>query len=147
MKKILVLLTILIIITGCKNSDKFYLDDNCYKDGTYIEISKEELDNLQNNKSSYLIFTYNSFCTFKVPCDNIFETVMKKYNINIYKMPYELMKKTFIYEKVKYAPSIIIIKKGEIIGYLDAEKDSDLEKYQDADKFEEWLSKYIYLKK
>ena len=72
---------------------------------------------------------------------------MKKYNINIYKMPYELMKKTFIYEKVKYAPSIIIIKKGEIIGYLDAEKDSDLEKYQNADKFEEWLSKYIYLEK
>ena len=43
MKKILVLLTILIIITGCKNSDKFYLDDNCYKDGTYIEISKIRL--------------------------------------------------------------------------------------------------------
>ena len=147
MKKLLVLLIIFISLTGCSKDNKFYLDDKLYNSGTYIEINKEELDNLQNNKSSYLLFTYNSYCTFKVPCDNIFEEVMKKYNIDVYKMPFELMKKTFIYEKVKYVPSLIIINKGKIVTYLDANKESDLEKYQNSNKFENWLDKYIYLKK
>ena len=148
MKKILILLTILIIITGCKNSNKkIYLDDEYYDNGSYIEITKEKLDELQNNKSSYLVFTYNSYCTFKVPCDNIFEEVMKKYNISIYSMPYELMKQTFIHDKVTYAPSIIIINKGNIVTFLDPEKDDDLNKYQDANEFEKWLGKYIYLNK
>ena len=148
MKKILILLTILIIITGCKNSNKkIYLDDEYYDNGSYIEITKEKLDELQNNKSSYLVFTYNSYCTFKVPCDNIFEEVMKKYNISIYSMPYELIKQTFIHDKVTYAPSIIIINKGNIVTFLDPEKDDDLNKYQDANEFEKWLGKYIYLNK
>lgn len=146
MKKLLVILTLLIVVTGCNNK-KFYLDDSLYNNGSFIEINKEELDNLQKEKKSYLVFTYNSFCTFNVPCDNIFEEVMKKYNIDMYKMPYELMKKTFIYNKVKLAPSVIIIKQGEILAYLDSEKDSDLNKYQDAIEFEKWLDKYIYLKK
>ena len=148
MKKILILLTFLIIITGCKNTNKkIYLDDEYYDNGSYIEITKEKLDELQNNKSSYLVFTYNSYCTFKVPCDNIFEEVMKKYNISIYSMPYELMKQTFIHDKVTYAPSIIIINKGNIVTFLDPEKDDDLNKYQDANEFEKWLGKYIYLNK
>ena len=148
MKKLLVLLTILIVITGCKSKNsKFYLDDQYYNDGSYIEITKEELEELQNKKATYLLFTYNSYCTFKVPCDNIFEEVMKKYNIDIYSMPYELMKQTFIHDTVRYAPSIVIVKKGEIITYLDSEKDSDLNKYQDSDEFEKWLDQYIYLNK
>lgn len=147
MKKLLVFLTLLIVITGCnsKKQDKFYLDDEYYNNGSYVEITKDKLEELQNNKASYLVFTYNSYCTFKIPCDYIFEEIMKKYNITIYSMPYELMKETFINDKVKYAPSIIIINKGEIVTYLDSEKDEDLNKYQDTAEFEKWLDKYIYL--
>ncbi len=149
MKKLLVLLTILIVITGCKDSKKgkFYLDDKYYSNGSYIEITKDDLDNLQNEKASYLLYTYNSYCTFKIPCDTIFEEVMKKYNIDVLSMPHELMKQTFIHDKVKYSPTIVIINKGEIVAYLDAELDSDLSKYQDSSSFENWLDKYIYLKK
>ena len=47
------------------------------------------------------------------------------------------------YDKVLYAPSLIIIKKGEIIDYLDANSDEDLDKYQDVKKLELWLDNYI----
>ena len=57
------------------------------------------------------------------------------------------MKNTKFYENVKYAPSVIIIKDGEIVSYLDANSDKDLEKYQDANKFIKWLKEYIYLEK
>ena len=151
MKKLLVLLTLLIVITGCNKqkstNEKFYLDDKYYTNGSYIELTKEELEQLQINKASYLVFTYNSYCTFKVPCDNIFEEVMKKYNISIYSLPHSIMKDTFLHDKVKFSPSIIIINKGNIIAYLDSEKQSDLSKYQDSKEFEKWLDEYIYLKK
>ena len=51
-----------------------------------------------------------------------------------------------IYQKVKYAPSIIIVRDGHIVDYLDANSDDDLDKYQDVNEFEKWISKYIYLK-
>ena len=62
-------------------------------------------------------------------------------------MSIDEFKKTSYYKTVKYAPSILIIKDGKIVTFLDAEKNSDIEKYQDVDKFEKWLNENIYLKK
>ena len=55
------------------------------------------------------------------------------------------MKKTFISDTVKFAPSVVIINNGKIITYLDAESDADYEIYQDETKFDNWLNNYIYL--
>lgn len=70
---------------------------------------------------------------------------MNKYEIRFLSIPFENFKNTSFYNKVKYAPSIIIVKKGKVIAYLDANSDDDLRKYQDVDKFSEWIKKYIYL--
>ena len=56
-------------------------------------------------------------------------------------------KKTSYFNEVRYAPSIIVISKGKVLAYLDANKDEDLNKYQDSDEFESWLSEHIYLEK
>ena len=42
--------------------------------------------------------------------------------------------------------SVIIINKGRIITYLDAEKDKDIKLYQDTNKFGNLIEKYIKLK-
>ena len=68
---------------------------------------------------------------------------MVKYNISFLYLPYEEMKKTFIYDDVKLAPSVILIKEGKIVTYLNTESNDDLPKYQDADEFEKWLTSYI----
>ncbi len=59
---------------------------------------------------------------------------------------FDEMKESYLYKKVKYAPSVIIIKKGKIIAYLDADKNADLDKYQNEKVFEKWIKNYIYLK-
>ena len=71
----------------------------------------------------------------------------KNENIEILSMSIDEFKKTSYYKTVKYAPSVLIIEDGKIVTFLDAEKNSDIEKYQDIDKFTEWVSKYIYLTK
>ncbi len=72
---------------------------------------------------------------------------MKKYNIDFIKIPFSEFKKTNYYETIKYAPSIIIIKNKEIIAYLDANDDKDLNKYQKLEEFESWMDNYIYFGK
>ena len=70
---------------------------------------------------------------------------MKKYKIDFVSIPFEKFKKTSYYYQVRFGPSILIIKEGRIVAYLDPNKDSDLEKYQNEKAFEEWINKYIYL--
>ena len=147
MKKIILIILITILITGCKkqNTEKMYLEEKYYNESEYIEVTAKDIKEL--NQETYLVFTYNNYCNLKIPCDTIFKKVMDKYNITILSLPFEEMKQTFIYNKVKYAPSVIIVKQNKVVAYLDAEKDEDYEKYQNETEFEKWLSKYIYLNK
>jgi hypothetical protein len=146
---IIFLLGILFLITGCSHKtnqndgkDRLYLTEKYYNKGEYITVSKEEL--LSKESETYLLFTYNNYCNLSVPCDQIFAKFMKKYNIDILSIPYEDFKETSFYETVKFAPSILIVDKAKVIAYLDAEKDEDLSRYQDADEFEKWLNEYIF---
>ena len=142
MKKVVLFIITLLLITGCKEKqiEKFHLNNKYYNEGKFITI--KNLDDLKND--SYILYTYNNFCTFNVPCEDIFKSYMEKYKIDFYRIPFDDFKKTSLYKEVKYAPSIILVKDGKIVEYLDANSNKDLEKYQDTKKFEEWINKYIY---
>ena len=107
MKKLILIILTIILITGCKkqNIEKMYLEDKYYNESEYIEVTARDIKKL--NQETYLVFTYNNYCNLKIPCDTIFKKVMDKYNITILSLPFEEMKRTFIYDKVKYAPSVV----------------------------------------
>lgn len=146
-KKIL-LFILIILITGCSNTkhydtNKVVLDDIYYNKGNFIDIDSKYIDN--EHHKSYVLFAYNSFCTFQIPCEDIFKEFMVKYKIDFLSINIDEYKKTKLYNTVKYAPTIIIVNDGKIIAYLDAESDADLNKYQDVKEFEEWINNYIYI--
>ena len=62
-------------------------------------------------------------------------------------MTFSEFKNTYLYDTVKYAPSVLIVENNKIIAYLDANKDDDLEKYQDVNKFKDWVNNYINISK
>lgn len=145
LKKLLLFVSCMCLLTSCSGNKKIYLSNEFYSEGNFKEINNDSIN--QYNNKTYLLFTYNNYCSLPIPCDKIFLEVAKKNNISILSMPFSEFKKTVFYDTVKYAPSIIIVDKGKVIKYLDANKDEDLEKYQDVDKFEKWLNENIYLKK
>jgi len=154
MKKKYIIITIcILILIGIFTSlillnrkvNKFYLDDKYYNEGNYIKIDSLEFDKIKNQ--SYVLFTYNNFCHLQIPCDQVFLKVMKKYKIDFLSMEYSEYKKTYLHDKVKFAPTIIVVNNGKIVAYLDSEKDSDLNKYQNEEAFDNWISQYIYTKK
>lgn len=142
MKKITIII-ICLFLSACTNSSKFSIEKEYYKDSKYIDVNSEDIKELKENKKSFIVFTYNNYCMLEIPCDEIFKKVMNKYNISFLYLPYEEMKNTFIYNEVKLAPSVILIKEGKIVAYLDAESNEDLLKYQDTEEFEKWLTSYI----
>ena len=150
-KKVLILL-IPFVICSCSctkvvepEDNKLYLETKYYNEGNYIDVSSEEVNNIENE--TYLLFAYNNFCAFSVPCDNVFKNVMTKYNIDVLQIPFDDFKNTYLYETVKYAPSVIVVSNKKVIAYLDANKDEDISKYEDTNSFEEWLDNYINLNK
>ena len=134
-----------IYLKNYKTSNKFYLENKYYGSHEFIEIDNNEFNKIKDG--SYILYIYNNYCNLPIPCHEIFEKYMKEKNIAFLKMKYEYFKETNLHKKVRFAPSIIIVKDGKIIDYLDAEKDEDLNKYQDLDEFTKWIEKYIYSEK
>ena len=142
MKKVVLLLVIFLLV-GCTNNKLFNLTDKYYNKGEFINISAKDI----KEDESFILYTYNNFCVLPVHCENIFKEVMEKYKIDVLSIPFDDFKNTHFHKEVKYAPSILIVKNGDIVAYLDANSDKDLEKYQNITKFEEWLKEYINLEK
>ena len=125
-------------------TQKFYLDEQYYNQGNYVEITSKDFESLDSQ--NYVLFTYNNYCAFSVPCDEIFKTFMTENKIDFLSMPYEEFKETKLHDIVKFAPSVIIVKNWKIVDYLDSEKNKYLDMYQDVDKFWQWIQKYIIIK-
>ncbi len=148
MKKIIICLISIFLLVGCSAvEDKIYLTDKYYdnSNNSFLEIDEDKINDLKDD--TYILYVFNSFCKFSIPCDSIFEEFMKNNNISIISIPYDKYKKTDFVKKVKYAPTIIIIHKNKIVAYLDADKDEDVDKYQDIKAFTNWVNQYVYLEK
>lgn len=126
-----------------KKNNKIELNYTYYNDKGLTDTSVEELDKLIDRKKSFLLFVYNDFCTFSVPCDNIFDEGSKELNMQILQIPYRDFKGSTLNKTVKYAPTIIIVKDGKVVRYLDAESDSDKKIYQNVKKFKKFILKYV----
>ena len=144
---VIILLSILLCINFPKSNDKFNLDKKHYNtEERFIEIEKEELKELLDSKNSFALFTYLPYCTFSIPCDVIFETFLNTNNMSFYKIAFDELDGVEELSEVKYAPSVILINKGKVVSYLDANSDDDLSKYQSVDDFSDWIKKYINIK-
>ena len=146
MKKILLVLLSILLLTGCKQ-EKFYLEDKYYENSNLIEPTTEEVNELFNNKESFAAFVYTPGCISCAEFEKVTDEFRKENNIVFYHIKSEVSKETKIHEKVIYSPSAILVKDGEIIAYLDATSDKDLDVYKSKDNFKSWLEKYIYLEK
>ena len=153
--KIILIILVSIIIIGViffivshhlpQKNEKVSLDKELYNNYSYQIINKDELNKLISDKHSFVLFAYNSFCSFPLPCEDVFQKTMEKLNIRLYAIPFSEARDTSFFDTVSYAPSIAIYKSGKIIAYLDPSSKTDYDYYQDENKFEEWLTSKIII--
>lgn len=146
MKKIVIILFTMLLLTGCMQN-KFYLEDKYYNDSNLIEPTLEDVNKLFKNRESFAAFIYTPGCISCAEFEEVTDEFRKENDIVFYHISSDIAKETKIHDKVIYSPSAILVKNGEIIAYLDATSDEDLDYYKSKENFKIWLEKYIYLEK
>ena len=139
---IMCLLVVVLLYILINNNSKIVIEKN---NNVLVDITEKELNKKINNKDTFLLYTYNNFCSFNKPCDIIFKNVLKKYQLESYQITFAEFKNTAFYDKVKFGPSFIIINRGKIKVYLDANSNKNYYKYKEEKVFKKWLKEYIEL--
>jgi len=147
---VIILILIVVIIERNfiqKTSDfMFYLEEKYYGDSVFNEIESNDLSNLINDKESFAIFIHQPFCSTSYEFNKILTKFAEENKISFYKMSFNEMKKTVMYENIKYYPSFAIYNNGKLIDFLEADSDEDLNRYKHMEEFKNWFSSYIQMK-
>lgn len=121
----------------------FYLEEKYYGTSVFNEIKSDDVTNLIESEESFAIFIHHPFCSASYEFNKVLVNFAEEKKISLYKISFDEMKKTNMYNSIKYYPSFAIYKEGELMDFLDAESDEDLKYYKDKDEFEKWFSNYI----
>ena len=123
----------------------FYLEEKYYGTSVFNEINSNELMSLIANDESFAIFIHQPFCSNSYEFNKVLAKFAEENKISFYKISFENMKVTDMYDKIKYYPSFAIYNEGKIIDYLEADSDEDLNRYKDVQEFEKWFCEYVQL--
>ena len=141
MKKIFALILISLLLVGCNS--KIKLEEKYYKRSEFIDIDYSKVEDLIKSKENFVIFIYQPMCTMSSGFEELLDDYMDIRKISIYKMSFTDMKKTDLKNTVRFYPSFIIFKDGEVVDFLDADSDEDTKKYKELDAFKEWFESYV----
>ena len=119
-------------------------------DGKMIELAKNEedparfLDELAAEKKNFVVYVSLPICNGDAAKFKQFVLdFQRKENLSFVYITSDYIKDTFIYDTVKYFPSVIIVKEGKIINYLRYDSDEDVEYYKSYDGFSKWLKENV----
>lgn len=131
--------------------EKFYLDEvetnltHLSHSFASFEIDGEKLNSLIENKSNFALSIYEPSCITSSNFDGVLSEFRGVYNIDFYRVAFSDLKETDLGETIKYYPSFAVLKDGELIDYLQADKDEDSEYYKNVEGFKKWLDQYIFI--
>lgn len=111
---------------------------------SFSEINKDNFKDITSKNEYTLIFVYLKGCS---AC-SAFKTIIydaKSYNaLAVYQIEYNNLSSLGLdIPDLKYAPSLIVLKNGEVLDYLDSSLDEDKEYFKEAYSLSKWLSNYM----
>ena len=134
-------------VSGWFDNEKVVLDeeytckDSC--DGEYMELDAASYEELIKAKKSFIVFVDQGGCT---TADKLREYVVdwaRETGVRVYRMMFDQTKESSLHDNVKYYPSVAVISKGKVAGYLRADSDDDAAAYNNYDDFKVWIGHYL----
>lgn len=124
-----------------KISEEYICGEGC--DGGYTEITPEEYEKLIEEKKSFVIFIDQGGCTTADRLEGYVSDWSKEKGLKVFKIMFDKMKKTSLFESVKFYPSVAVISEGNPIGWLRADEDADSDAYNNYEAYKTWVLKYL----
>lgn len=120
---------------------EYQCEEKCERN--FIELTTPDYERMIAEKKSFVVFVDQGGCT---TADRLRGYVLDFANdkgFKVFRMMFDDMKKTSLHDFVKYYPSVAIISRGKVIGFLRADSDEDSDAYNKYDAFEIWMRKYL----
>ena len=140
---LILLIVICLLIFINKPVEKFYLEDKYYGNNNLTEINVKTLNKLIDDKESFGLFIYEPSCITANEFNEVLSSFKKENNIEFYKFPFSQIKGTSLEKEIKYYPSFVIYKDGNIVDFLKADDDEDTNRYKNKDDFKNWFFSYV----
>ena len=137
-------------VSGVFDPSETELDAEYYCEGTceeeFTELSKEDYKNLIKKNKSFVIFVDQSGCDGADRLRQFSKDYFPESGVKIHKMMFADLKETTLHEKVKYYPSLVVIRKGKVRAFLRADSDEDADAFNQYGSFIDWVNQHILLK-
>ena len=131
-------------VSGWFDSTKITLDPEYYGEGAkFMEINSDEYKGLIEAQKSFIVFVDQNGCDTADRLREYVTKYMTEHGILVYRMMFSEVKKSSLHDYVKYYPSVALIGKGKVKGYLRADSDEDSGKYNDYSLFTDWLNQHL----
>ncbi|MBQ3318451.1 hypothetical protein IJG76_00285 [Candidatus Saccharibacteria bacterium] len=127
-----------------ENREAFSLSQEFYESEEGLkEISAEEFSRLVAEKKSFLVLGHTLACPMGMPLTTLVKEFSSNHKILIVSLDKENFEQAGLSSKIKYLPTMVIYQEGEIVKYLDGEKNEDLPAYKTLEGLENWVKKYV----
>ena len=135
---------LLIVFTSGPGKIKLTDDFLCKEEYcNFYNIEPEEYNEMVAKKESFVIFIDQGGCRTASTLREIVSEYMDEYKVIFAKMSFSDMKETSLSENIKFYPSVAIINKGELVAFLHADSDEDVDYFSDSVAFFSWISQYL----
>lgn len=134
-------------VAGWFDDPKVVLDteyvcgEECSAD--FMELSAEEYDRLIAERKSFVVLVDQDGCTTADRLRGYAQDFAREAGVKVYRMMFADLKETSLHSEVKYYPSVVIVDKGAVRGFLRADSDEDAEMYNDYNVFTGWMQRYL----
>lgn len=143
---IVAILAIACAIFFTTRSNAFRLDDQYYGSASIEPVSVSTLQQLVDQKSSFAVFVSQPSCRASAELENILQSFTEQHQIHFYEIAFSDLKSLSFAEEVRFYPSFLIFKNGQLVDFLEADNDEDAAAYTSVDGFETWFTKNVILR-
>ena len=121
----------------------FRLDDDLYGPSEAIDIDKDGYEKLIAEQKSFVIMVDKANCYTTADMRKRMTEFPQDMQFKYYRIMWSDAKESSLHEHVKFVPSVAIVKKGQVVDFLDADSDEDTAKYNEAQALQDWIRSYI----
>ena len=121
----------------------FRLENELYGDSEAIDIKKDDYEKMISEKKSFIVMVDKPDCYTTADMRERMASFPEDMQFKYYRIMWGEAKESSIHDYVKFVPSVAIVRKGEVVDYLDADSDDDTSKYNEAQALQDWIKSYI----